>query len=464
MKEYTEMTAEDVPVVNALAEQIAAAVADKALAGDIAALGAEVDRLLAIVDATDSYTETVEGIAASTRTALETAKEATYTTAEEIATVKAGLVDIIKPFFAGIKAVKPIDVTEYYIVNPNPVKNKAVADGWEGDTFGDASDGVCEYWNKSAAGFHQTISLPAGEYKLTVVALQRTNMQGVVYAGEEKTTIAQVANTVVNSRSQAANWFAQGNGKNEVYFTVAEDGDVKIGLTTDKDNSDHWTVWQSFKLEKIAPFFAINVAEAENGKVVADHAKTCAGETVTVTVTPDDGYMVDEAYWSYMGGDGVEQKNEIAEPEEGNAASFEMPAANVTITVTFKAIAPTTYAINIEEAENGKVESDKATAAEGETVTLTAIPDEGYIPDDITITYGDNKEVVPEINEETLTATFVMPAGDVTIVMTFKVESGTGINGIAADQKEVIFDMNGRRVSRTAKGVLIVNGKKVVRK
>ena len=464
MKEYTEMTAEDVPVVNALAEQIAAAVADKALAGDIAALGAEVDRLLAIVDATDSYTETVEGIAASTRTALETAKEATYTTAEEIANVKAGLVDIIKPFFAGIKAVKPIDVTEYYIVNPNPVKNKAVADGWEGDTFGDASDGVSEYWNKSAAGFHQTISLPAGEYKLTVVALQRTNMQGVVYAGEEKTTIAQVASTVVNSRSQAANWFAQGNGKNEVYFTVAEDGDVKIGLTTDKDNGDHWTVWQSFKLEKIAPFFAINVAETENGKVVADHAKTCAGETVTVTVTPDDGYMVDEAYWSYMGGDGVEQKNEFTKPDEGNSASFEMPAANVTITVTFKAIAPTTYAINIEEAENGKVESDKATAAEGETVTLTAIPDEGYIPDDITITYGDNKKVVPEINEETLTATFVMPAGDVTIVMTFKVESGTGINGIAADQKEVIFDMNGRRVSRTAKGVLIVNGKKVVRK
>lgn len=464
MKEYTEMTAEDVPVVNALAEQIAAAVADKALADDIAALGAEVDRLLAIVDATDSYTETVEGIAASTRTALETAKEATYTTAEEIATVKAGLVDIIKPFFAGIKAVKPIDVTEYYIVNPNPVKDKAVADGWEGDTFGDASNGVSEYWNKSAAGFHQTISLPAGDYKLTVVALQRTNMQGVVYAGEEKTTIAQVASTVVNSRSQAANWFAQGNGKNEVYFTVAEDGDVKIGLTTDKDNGDHWTVWQSFKLEKIAPFFAINVAETENGKVVADHAKTCAGETVTVTVTPDDGYMVDEAYWSYMGGDGVEQKNEIAEPEEGNAASFVMPAANVTITVTFKAIAPTTYAINIEEAENGKVESDKATAAEGETVTLTATPAEGYIPDDITITYGENQKVEPVINEETLTATFVMPAGDVTIVMTFKEESGTGINGIAADQKEVIFDMNGRRVSRTAKGVLIVNGKKVVRK
>jgi len=460
MKEYTEMTAEDVPVVNALAEQIAAAVADKALAGDIAALGAEVDRLLAIVDATDSYTETVEGIAASTRTALETAKEATYTTAEEIATVKAGLVDIIKPFFAGIKAVKPIDVTEYYIVNPNPT----TIDGWEGTAFGTASDGVCEYWNKSAADFHQTISLPAGDYKLTVVALQRTNMQGVVYAGEEKTTIAQVANTVVNSRSQAANWFAQGNGKNEVYFTVAEDGDVKIGLTTDKDNGDHWTVWQSFKLEKIAPFFAINIAETENGTVVVDKTTAAAGETVTVTVTPDDGYIVDEAYWSYMGGDGVEQKNEIAEPEEGNAASFEMPAANVTITVTFKAIAPTTYAINIEEAENGKVESDKATAAEGETVTLTATPDEGYIPNDITITYGENQKVEPVINEETLTATFVMPAGDVTIVMTFKEESGTGINGIAADQKEVIFDMNGRRVSRTAKGVLIVNGKKVVRK
>ena len=135
------------------------------------------------------------------------------------------------------------NITDFTITNPNPIANKAMADGWEGETFGDASNGVSEYWNKQGADFHQTVKdLPAGKYRLTVVALQRTGRTGTVYAGENRTTIAQVASTIANSRSDAATWFNAGNGRNYVYFELTEISDVVIGLTTDAVTADRKSV------------------------------------------------------------------------------------------------------------------------------------------------------------------------------------------------------------------------------
>ena len=83
--------------------------------------------------------------------------------------------------------------------------------------------------------------------------------------------------------------------------------------------------------------YDITIAETANGTVEADKAKAADGETVTVTVTPDEGYMVDQAYWSFIDETGTEVQSEFQEPEDGgNSAIFTMPAAPVTITVIFK--------------------------------------------------------------------------------------------------------------------------------
>ena len=160
------------------------------------------------------------------------------------------------------------DVTSFTITNPTAQSKN----GWEGTDFGGQSDGVTEYWSVSPAGFYQTINLPAGKYRLTVIALQRLNMTGTVYAGENSTVIAQVGNPPVNNRGQAASWFAAGNGRNYVYFTLDAAADVTIGLKADETLGDHWTVWQSFKLDTfdesvaasyLAPGFAELVEEAQ---------------------------------------------------------------------------------------------------------------------------------------------------------------------------------------------------------
>ena len=102
-----------------------------------------------------------------------------------------------------------------------------------------------------------------------------------------------------------------------------------------------------------------------------------------------------------------------------------------TNTVVFGPREEGVFAVNIDEAiENGTVESDKETAKEGETVTLTVTPDEGYELDVLSVTYPETtteadgtestemKEV--EVTETADGYTFTMPAADAFVSATFK--------------------------------------------
>ena len=74
-----------------------------------------------------------------------------------------------------------------------------------------------------------------------------------------------------------------------------------------------------------------------------------------------------------------------------------------------EAAAPATYGITVSGSENGTVTADKETAAEGETVTLTVTPAEGYELETLTV----NGEAIEG-------TTFTMPAEAVTVAATFK--------------------------------------------
>ena len=52
-----------------------------------------------------------------------------------------------------------------------------------------------------------------------------------------------------------------------------------------------------------------------------------------------------------------------------------------------------TYAISVEDAENGEVSANRSSASRGTTVTLTADPDKGYILESITVTDKNGDEV-----------------------------------------------------------------------
>ena len=137
------------------------------------------------------------------------------------------------------------------------------------------------------------------------------------------------------------------------------------------------------------------------GTVEANKTSAKATEEIELTITPAAGYVLEELTVETEGGDPVLVANN----------KFEMPAANVVVAATFKAI----FAVNIDPAiENGTVEADKATAAAGETVTLTITPDAGYELATLTVKKADESEVAVTANA------FEMPAAAVTVSATFK--------------------------------------------
>ncbi|MBQ8968432.1 MAG: hypothetical protein IJ064_01680 [Bacteroidaceae bacterium] len=223
---------------------------DMALVVGLAELQAIIDRGNAFaVEKGDANIPALAAIDVNAITTVEALEAA-------IAEAKAAIADYI----ASLEVGTGIDITNGALVNPTPVENQ---DGWEGNRAGDQSNGVAEYWNAAGSTLHQTVTLPAGDYKLTVIALQRTDMTGYVYAGEEQTVIATVDKTTANSRAQAATWFDGGNGVNDVYFVLDETTEVEIGLKADDTTGDHWTVWRSFTLTKLPEGTVVGVGNVE---------------------------------------------------------------------------------------------------------------------------------------------------------------------------------------------------------
>ncbi|MCR4726460.1 MAG: hypothetical protein K5753_04485 [Clostridia bacterium] len=74
---------------------------------------------------------------------------------------------------------------------------------------------------------------------------------------------------------------------------------------------------------------AITVNNPEHGTIAADKAYAEAGETVTVTVTPDENYHLATLQYSYE----TDVWNDIA--EQNGAYVFTMPDADVTLRATF---------------------------------------------------------------------------------------------------------------------------------
>ena len=95
------------------------------------------------------------------------------------------------------------------------------------------------------------------------------------------------------------------------------------------------------------------------------------------------------------------------------------------------------YKITIEDSENGTITADSTYAAEGDIVTLTATPKEGYELQEITVTDGKDETVTVTGNQ------FTMPKGAVNITATF-VEAKAKISledaTVTVENSEKVYD------------------------
>ena len=113
------------------------------------------------------------------------------------------------------------------------------------------------------------------------------------------------------------------------------------------------------------------------------------------------------------------------------------------------------------EVENGTVTADKTQAVEGETVTLTVTPAEGFALKSMTVTGDDG--VVPVENNS-----FIMPASDVTVTATFSpAKIGETLYATLSDAIAAVPENAGdattiELIASTKDGLQIPAGKKVI--
>lgn len=158
--------------------------------------------------------------------------------------------------------------------------------------------------------------------------------------------------------------------------------------------------------------YTVTVNVSGNGTATTDKNTAAAGETITLTATPDSGYHFDG--WRVVSGSVTIQDNK-----------FTMPAGNVEIQAIFDRNSSggsndPTYSITLPSWVNGgELKLSRRYAEKGETVTLTAIPDEGYELDTLTVTDSKGKEI--ELTHKGGNEyTFKMPAGRVEIEVSFR--------------------------------------------
>ncbi len=139
--------------------------------------------------------------------------------------------------------------------------------------------------------------------------------------------------------------------------------------------------------------------------------------------------------------------------------------------VTLRPVVPTFAIILPESFENGMVTCDKATAAQGETVTLTVTPNNGYELETLTVTtildapVGAPLRANVDLTEgENGTYTFAMPAAPVAVSATFKKSNPTGVDNLNIDNSKNAqrYNLMGQPVGNNYKGIVIQNGKKII--
>lgn len=158
----------------------------------------------------------------------------------------------------------------------------------------------------------------------------------------------------------------------------------------------------------VTDIFNININTVEHGSLRASVQTAKVGETVELTITPDEFYKLEKL-------NVLDSSNKPIEYSlNDNVASFIMPYSDVTVDATFSLV---TFSITIRDTYHGSISSHFDTAKAGETVTLSIEPEDGYILENLSVIDAESNSIECQVNRST--ATFVMPASSVMVSATF---------------------------------------------
>ena len=148
---------------------------------------------------------------------------------------------------------------------------------------------------------------------------------------------ATVANMKTADTSLTDNEAVLSKVKENITYNDKDGGSIQISvrfeeggeITTDKVESTTQPNQGGGGIIAV-PSYSVSIDTADNGSVKADRTSAMKGKTVTLTVTPDEGYVLDSLTVTDKNGDAVEL-TKVSDSEY----TFTMPASKVSVAATF---------------------------------------------------------------------------------------------------------------------------------
>lgn len=230
------------------------------------------------------------------------------------------------------------------------------------------------------------------------------------------------ATASTNADGSGAEKYSADNNGSYKWFKAQSGEPAAITLDIRCSNGASGTV--EYKWDTDGSWTAVSVTE--NTEITLIIPESAA--TLTVKAAPADEYYINQAQLD--DGTGTYTDNAALAAALAEGAVFNV-AGDAAIMIEFdnhdgtggpeQPDIPVSYAYNVEtpENENGSVTVKPSPAEAGDTVTVTAEPNEGYEVDKITVTDNFSNEIPVKRNEDG-TFSFTMPDGPVKVKAEFK--------------------------------------------
>ena len=241
-----------------------------------------------------------------------------------------------------------------------------------------------------------------------------------------------------------------------VVVTYGDNQTLKATPDTEKANTYTFAMpagdaTVSAAFEEVKKYNVTVAGTVENGTVGVEPKTAAAKDVVTVTVTPNTNFKYTDGSLkaTYTDGGTKKEINDFkAVDGKENTYTFEMPAADVTVSAAFEKIATETYTVTVDKGGDGKVtvngqETEKLEGLKsGDPVTLKIDP----IDTDtlltklagVTVTSGKVEVSTTKVDENTYT--FTMPDGNVNVSVQFTtVEYGIEVKMLGEGEGTITF-------------------------
>ena len=214
-------------------------------------------------------------------------------------------------------------------------------------------------------------------------------------------------------------------------ITVGTEGSAFQATMVDEDTFTFTMPDEAVTLTpQIKKLYAVNIAQGITGGTVTPSMTEAAnGDKVYLQVQAEDGYRLETLTVT----DDI--TGQVIEVVAYDQHSFYMSNSSVTVNATF-VVATETYSVTVSETAGGTVTADRDTYAQGDTVSLSLVPQEGYQLGQVVVTNVTTGETIPVASHTNNTKSFIMPDSNVTVTATFyKPAVITGI-ALEVDGKE----------------------------